>query len=882
MRWWQIRKRNSELERELRSDLELEEEEQRERGLTTEAARYAARRAFGNTAFIREQTHEAWGLAPFERLSQDLGFALRQLRRSPGFTVVAVLMLALGIGANCAIFSFVDALFLKPLAITHPERLVRIYAKGPSGHYGAGFSYPEFKLIRDHISSLSAMSLEAERPQLHAVLGEDSVEVRGEFVSSNYFTILGIEPHLGRGFLPEEDTAPGRDAVVVISDQLWKSRFNRNPAVLGRVISLNSIPFKIIGVAPSAFIGDLPGLPVEVWIPAMMFGAAGYGCDDGTLNCSLFDSMIGTLATGYNGAGAQAEAAGVMVWSATNWPERPSSRQIVVTSASRESPDDQADDAMQLGLLTLVTGSLLILACANLAGLLLARGLSRRREIAVRLAIGAGSSRIVRQLLTESLLLAFMGGSVGLFFSIAGREVLSTFYATDSEGFRHAYDLSFDWRIFLYSLALALLAGILFGLVPAFRALRQDLVTDLKDGGPADRHSGGRLRSVLVITQIALSMVLVIASGLLIRSASKIRKGTNFDPQHVLVLRLRPELIKYRPQQVDALVRSVVQRLSLEPGIQSVGFMEGGEGLVWDWRSGRDVHVDRVAQAQTQARGLQVRKQDVSPGFFQTLQMPILQGREFSEQDRSDSPRVAIINQALARRIWLGNSAVGRTLFINAQPFQVIGVSGDLQPASSILAPEPHVYLSYWQSNATREGDIRLAIRVANDPEHFLPSVRRIIQSIDRAVPVGEDMAMSEQVDLDYMPLLLAQKVMTFCGLLALCLSVMGLYSVLAFAVRRRSREIGIRMALGARRQDIVALVVVEGARLALTGIASGTVAAVITSRLLATLLFGVSTTDPTTYLVASVLLFMAALVASCLPANFAASLDPMQVLRSD
>jgi predicted permease len=819
MKWWQLKKRDADLERELRSDLELEEEEQRERGLSAEDARYAAQRTFGNTTLIKEQTHEAWGWATFERLLQDLRYALRQMARSRGFTAVAVLMLALGIGANCAIFTFVDALFLKPLAVSHPERLVRIYAKGPSGHYGAGFSYPEFKLLRDHTSSFSALSVETERPQLHLVTGDDTVEIRGEFVSSNYFTLLGIQPRLGRSFLPEEDSVPGRHAVVVISDQLWRTHFERDPAALGGVIRINSIPFKVIGIAPPAFSGDLPGLPVEVWIPAMMFGAAGYGCDDGSFNCSLFDSVIGTLAPAYSGARAQAEVGSVMVWSATNWPERPSRRQIALTPASRESPDDSADDARQLALLTSVTGSLLVIACANIAGLLLARGLARRREIAVRLALGAGSSRIVKQLLTENVLLGFMAGIVGLAFSFGGKEILSVFYATDSEGFHHAYDLSFDWRVLAYSLALSLVAGIVFGLVPAFRALRRDLVTDLKDGGSAEPHARGWLRSVLVIAQIALSMVLVIASGLLIRSASEVQEGTNFDPQHVLVLRLRPELLKYTPQQVDALVRRVHHLLSEAPGIQSVGFMEGGEGVVWNWRSGRDAQVSLSAQSPVQAAGLQVHKQDVSPGFLQTLKIPILQGRAFSELDRSDSPRVAIVNQALAGHMWSAGPSVGRILYVDGQPFQVVGVCADLQPQNSVYAPEPHLYLAYWQSNATREGDIRLVIRVAGDPAFFLRSVRRTIQSVDRYVPVGEDMPMSEQVGLDYLPVLLAQKVMTFCGLLALCLSVMGLYSVLAFAVRIRSRKIGIRMALGARRQDVLGLIVAEGAKLALAGV---------------------------------------------------------------
>lgn len=882
MRWCQIRRRNSDLERELRSDLELEEEEQLHTGLSPEEARCAARRALGNTGLIKEHAHVAWGFAPFEHLMQDLRYALRQLRKFPGFAAVVVLILGVGIGANCSIFSFVDALLLKPLPVSHPERLFRISARGPSGHYGAGFSYPEFEQLRDHASSLGSLAVETERPQLHLVLGQSSTEIRGEFVSANYFQVVGVEPPLGRAFLPEEDAVQGRNAVAVISDQLWNARFNRDAAVLGQVISINSIPFKVVGVAPPDFYGDLPGLPVDVWIPAIMYGTAGYGCDDGSLNCSLFDSMIGVLAPGSTPAQAQAEARSIIVWSATNWPERPSRRQIALFSASRESPDNQADDATQLRLLMAVTASLLIIACANLAGLLLARGLTRRREIAVRQSIGAARSRVVRQLLTESLLLAGLGGMAGLGLSIAGKWFLSGFYSTDSEGFHHLYDLRSDWRVVAFSIALTLLAGACFGLIPAFRALRQDLVADLKDGGPTEQHTKGHLRSALVVGQIALSITLVIASGLLIRSASEIRKGTNFDPGNALVVRLRPELLKYTPQQVESLVLRAQQQLKALPGIDSIAFMQGGEGLVWNWRSGRDAQVSPSAPSPDHTVGLQILKQDVGAGFFRTLRIPLLQGREFGDQDRAGSPPVAVINEALAQRLWPAGAAVGRTLYVNSLPFQVVGVCADLQPHTSVHAPEPHVYLSYWQSNAIREGDIRLVIRTRSDAARLLPTVRSTITSVDPNVPIGEDMPLSEQVRLDYIPVLLAQNVMTFSGLLAMSLSTLGLYSVLAFTVRMRSREIGIRMALGARRQDVLGLFLLQGAKLAVAGVLGGVAFALIATRLLAGLLYGIETSDPAILIVAALLPFLIAMAACFLPAARAALISPMRVLRTE
>jgi predicted permease len=872
---------------ELESHLEMRIEDNLRAGMSPEEARRAALIQSGGIEQAKQAYRERESLPWLETLWQDIRFGWRMLSKSSGFTAVAILMLGLGIGANTAIFSFVDALFLKPLAVSKPAELVHVYAKGPSGHYGADFSYPEFRRMRDHNSSFAALSVAAERPQLHLVSGSDSEEIRGEFVSSNYFSLLGIQPRLGRGFLPEEDAVPNRDAVTVISDALWKSRFNGDSAVLGREIRINDISFKVIGVAPPGFYGDLKGLPVEVWIPAMMFGAGGYGCDDGSYNCSLFDGMIGRLAPGRTLAGAQAEASSTMVWSATNWPERPSRRQIALTSANGESPDDAADDAAQMHLLMNVTASLLLIACANLAGLLLARGVTRRREIAVRLAIGARRSRVVRQLLTESLLLASLGGVAGLGISFGAKQLLSRFYATDSEGFHHLYDLSFDWRVLVYSLTLALVTGTLFGLVPSLRASQQDLVSELKEGG-AELRTRGWLSHVLVIGQVALSMVLVIAAGLLIRSSIEVQRGTNFDPGHMIVLRLRPELTKYTQQQIDSLVRQVDQRLSAIPGVQSMAFMEGGEGLVWDWRSGRDAKISFPGHSPEPSATLAVRKQDVGQDFFRTLRIPLLQGREFGEQDRPGSPRVVIVNQALAHRLWPDASAVGRSVLIDtqpfqvAQPFQVIGVSADIQPRSAITAPEPHLYLSYWQSNATREGDIRLAIRVAEDPASALPAIRRDIQSLDPNVPMGEDMPMSEQVNLEYMPVLLAQRVMSFCGVLALCLSAIGLYSILAFAVRTRTREIGIRMALGARREDVLRLIAGQGTKLAFFGVITGAIAALISMHLLASLLFGVNETDPVTYICVTALLFLVAPVACYFPARRAMRIDPMQALRTE
>lgn len=822
------------------------------------------------------------GLPWLETLWQDVHFGLRQMRKNPTFTLIAVLTLGLGIGANSAVFSLVDALYLRPLAVPHSEQLVRVYAAGPSGDLLEGFSYPEFKLLRGRVSSFTALSAEYYIPQLHMVTENESGEVQGTFVSANYFDVLGIQPHLGRVFRPEEDTVPNRDEVAVISDDLWKTRFHADPAILGREIRVNSVSYTVIGVAPPAFHGDSNGLPSDIWVPMMMLGAAGRACDDGTFNCSLIDQVIGRLAPQQSIANARVETRSKVVWSATNWLKSPRQRQVVIKPANGMSVYLPEDSAVQMRLLMIITSLLLLVSCANLGGLLLARGVTRKKELAVRLSIGARRSRIIRQLLTEGLLLAVLGGALGLGLAHTAKDYLAKFYAFDSEGFRRFYPFQFDWRVFAYSIVLALFAGILFSLVPAIRASRQNILGELKGGTPFDNRTGGWLRQILVIGQVALSVVLVVAAGLLIRSSMAVTKGTNFDPSHIVVFRLRPELIKYTPQQMKSLIQQVNARLSAVPGVQSTAFMLGIDGLVWNGGNGHDTQLSLPGQLNMPNTGITVLKQDVSPNFFQTLGIPLLQGREFYEQDQPGTPKVAVVNEALASRLWPGTSAVGQTLLIDGQPHQVIGLSANIQPSTQLHPPEPHLYLSYWQSNGIDKGVIRMAVRVFGDPVWYLPVFRRVIQSIDQDIPIGEDMSMSEQIDLEYMPVLLASRVTLFCGLLALCLSAMGLYSVLAFAVQSRTREIGIRMALGAKRENVLRMIVGQGVRLAGAGVFIGIASALLLTRLAASLLFGVRSSDPTTYVSVAVILFVTALAACYVPAMKATHIDPMQALRTE
>ncbi|HVH89646.1 MAG TPA: ABC transporter permease [Terriglobales bacterium] len=814
-------------------------------------------------------------------LFQDARYGMRTLLKSPGTTVVMLLILGVGIGANTAIFSFVNALYLKPPAVDDPDAVVKVFARGPHGHFGAGFSYPEYESLRDHNSSLGALAAETRLAQLHVRFASEAREMPGAFVSANYFSTLGIRPLRGRFFLPEEDAVADRNPVAVISAELWKSQFHNDAAVIGRSINVNQVELQIVGITPADFQGVHAGNPQQLWIPLMMLHAARYfGTCPHAFDCTVIDDLIGRLAPGYRRRDAQDELDRIVVWSASDWPASAGRRELVTFSVTGVDPDERADFTAQMSLLMCVAIVLLLVSCANLAGLFLARSLSRAREIAVRLSIGASRSRVVRQLVTESMLISSLSCALGLAFSLWAKNRLASFYNVDSEGFRHLYDLRLDWRVLAFSFAVTVITGILFGLLPAMRATRQDLVTQLKENaGAAGSQTRGWFRQGLVAAQVALSLTLLVSAGLLVRSSQAIRQGTNFDPRHIAVVRVRPELLSYSPRQNEEFFHRAVERIKEIPGVEKVTFVRGGEGLIWEWSSGREVTVDLSGGS---AQAMRVRHHDIGLEFFTTLNIPLLEGRDFGEHDGANAPAVAILNQTLALRLWPQTSALGRRVMVNNQPVRVVGVAADIQPPNSLLSPAPYLFLPFWQSDPGKEGDMRLAIRVKGDPGAILPALRHAIQKIDPNIPIGEDMSMSEQIAAQYMPVILSSSVISYCGMIALCLSAVGMFSVLTFYVRTRTREIGIRMALGAQISSVLRLVVGQGFAMSVSGVAAGLILALATTRLLAAWLYGVRALDFATFALAAILLFAVAIAASYLPARRAAEVDPMIALREE
>ena len=808
---------------------------------------------------------------------QDVRYALRRLRGTPGFSAVALLVLALGIGANTAIFSLINTLYFKKLPVSGSERLVHLYAHRPGRAFRAGFSDAEYESVRVRTHTLSSIAAKTSIAQLHIVLNNVVREVRGDFVSASYFQTLNIGTSRGRFFVPDEDDVGGRNAVAVLGYRLCRELFGNEDRAVGASLKVNGIAVTVVGVAPREFVGDDVGRGADIWLPRAMLGPAGYGCAPAD-PCNSIELLVARLAAGQSVRTAQADAASTILWSRALDERHEARRELVAAAVAGADLDTREILRPQMQLLGALTAVLLVIACSNLAGLLLARSLTRRREIAVRLSIGATRTRIVRQLLTEGLVLSAVGGAAGLLVSRWVVPMLAGFYNVDSEGFLHSYNFEPDVRVYLYVCAVAGMTGMATAIVPALQSSRQDLAAALKDErGSAGSPRGSRLRHLLVVAQIALSLVLTVSSSLLARSGLTLTRGTHFDPSGVAVLRFRPELARLPGPRAEAFARDAASRLRRVPGVESVGMMIGGEGLVWDWASGPTRAVERPGAAR-----LTVATQDVDDAFFSTLRIPVRSGRTFTAADTSATLRVAVTNETLARAMWPDGDAIGRTVLVDDVPYRIIGTVADVQPPNAQASAAPHLYRAFWQTSADSKTDVRVAVRVAGSPAAALPALRAAIRALDPAVPLGEDMTMSQQMALEYAPVLLARQVTVWCGAIALGLSAMGLYGVLALAMRSRTREIGIRIAIGARPRVILLQFLAQALRLGAAGIAAGIVAAWAATHLIGSWLYGVDTRDAISYAGATAVLAVAVVAAGYLPARRAARVDPILALRAE
>jgi predicted permease len=901
MKWWQIRKRDADLERELRSDLELEEEEQRDSGVSPEEARYAARRAFGNTALIKEQTHEAWGWAPLERIGQDVRYALRQLSTSPGFGITAVLILALGIGAVTAVFSLIDAALLKMLPVENPQELVQFKSINPAFPVNDAVSYPAYKMFREQTQVLAGAIAFRKQHKIDFEMDGQSALAEGQLVSGNYFTVLGVRAIKGRTILPADESVEGQNPVAVIGYDYWRSRFALDPAIIGKKILLNNALYTVVGVTEPEFFGVQPGERIDVSVPLTTIplinpGYAAAGTPYDTLKAPFRNwlDVIGRLQPGVSKEKAEASLQPVfdqstreVVAALAGTPgDSPSRREAILQLRLRLDPAGQGLAVLReqfskpLWVVMAVVGLLLLITCANVANLLLARANAREREIAVRLAMGAGRGRLVRQLMTESLLLGLTGGVLGSGLAYWGSRSLLALMAQG----RNPVLLSVhpDLRVLGFALAVSLITTLVFGTIPAWRATdvnpSRGLAQNTRSSGSAGERY--RLGKSLVILQMAISLVLVVGAGLLARSLANL-KGfyPGFNRDNVLLFAVNPPEIGYK--DVVPVYEQMLGRIQNIPGVRSVSL------------SVHEPLSTNVSDSSVKVQGATPGRDDdltpvdvepVGPDYFRTMETPLLAGREFAAADRAGSPRVVIVNESMARHFFGNTNPIGRRVSIPAYRadtswLEIVGEVRDIKVHDLRESSTLMLYVPMFQAP---EGGAAFEVRTAIDPASVQTAILAAAKAIDNRLPIYSVKSLSDQVDDSLVEERLVASLSGLFGLLALLLTCVGLYGLMAYTVNRRTGEIGIRMALGAERGRIAWMVLRETLLLVVCGLAIGVPAAALVSRWIGSQLFGLHPGDPTTFVAACAAMAMVTMMASYLPARRAASVDPMRALRSE
>jgi predicted permease len=816
-----------------------------------------------------------------QTLWQDLRYGARVLLKVPGFTLIAVMTLALGIGANTTIFSFVNALILRPVTgISEPERLVEIGRTSLNNPFDT-LAYPDYIDYRDQNRTLAGIAVHNSLAY-HLSTGQEAERVKGALVSGNYFDVLGVRAARGRLLTPADAQSEGAQPVAVISAGLWRRRFAADPKIVGKTVNLNMHGHTIVGVAADDFAGTRIGEKVDLWVPVTLLGRA--GMNPGLLSSrgSLWLAAFGRLRPGVTMEQAGADLSGIARRLEEANPQTNSGRGVALAAELGLWPEDREQVRQLNWILLAAVGIVMLIACANVAGLLLARAGARQKEIGIRLALGAGRLRVVRQLLTESLILALCGGLLGLLIASWLNDWLQAWLPESYLGTPLSVDLGLDTRVLCYAFAVALLTGVIFGSAPALQMSKPDLVSSLK-GLSAGGHRGGRvrLRSALVIVQVALSLVLLVGAGLCIRTLNNARAiNFGFDTEQVLTAKIDLGRQNYSRPQAQLFYQQLLERAQALPGVQQASLalnvpLDGSN-------YGTSIRLEGQPADSTPSRLLY---NVISPNYLETMGIPLLLGRDFSPQDNEQAPRVAIINETMARRFWPNENPVGRRFSVlmgggyERQLVEVIGLARDAKGWSP-FEPSP-VQLSLPQLQSYRAG-MTLHLRAIGKPEQLIAAVQGTVRELDKNLPVYEVRTLSRQLDNALTPQRLTAMLIGGFGLLAMALAAIGLYGVISYFVGQRTREIGIRLALGAQVGDVMKLVVKQGMALTLIGVSLGLIAAVAVTRLMTSLLFGVSPTDLLTYVVAAVLLVVVALLACWIPARRATKVDPMAALRYD
>jgi predicted permease len=896
VRWWQIRKRNADLERELRSDLELEEQEQRENCQSAEEASYAARRAFGNAVLIREQTHEAWGWAPFERLWQDVRYTFRGFVRNPGFVAVIVATLALGIGANTGVFSVINAIMLRSLPVREPSQLVQIAFQGKrdaTSFVGESFSYPLFKELRQENQSFSELAAFDSWDSFKAEPAAESLApagepLKGQFVSANFFSMLGLNPVIGRTFAADEERGDGGNPVAVISYAAWEQDFQKDPQVLGTKLLVRGTPLTIIGVGPRHFSGVNPGKTFGLWVPLTMapqlLSASQLSLTDASSN---WLSLMGRVKQGLSQGQAKEKLdAAYQQLQRSQDISRLSpqeqrdfySRRIVLLPGARGADYARKEFGQPLWLLMGMVGLVLVIACANVTNLQLMRASTRDREVAIRMAMGAGSCRLFRQLLTESTLLALMAAGLGLIFAYWSSRILVALMSIK-------IDIHPDLRVLLFTAMLAVLTGLVAGIAPAVGVFRRNQNPSVRGGASnaINSGSGTRIGRVLMVFQFALSLVVVFAGVLLTQTLRNLETlDPGFNRSHVLLFRLDSERTGRGDPKLVELYQELAEQLDSTPGVQSASYsrLTPISGRGWDSRTyveGYSPNPDESVHVFLNAVGLR---------FFETLGTPLLMGRTFGPQDQAQSASVAVINQTMARHYFAGRNPIGKHIgrwrWDESREYEVIGVVGDAKYTSLRDDVPPTAYL-YLPQVAEIPGEVTFEVGSAASIAVLVSEVRDALKRVDPRLAAEDVTTLAQQVDTSLDQERLVSSVSDCFSGLALALACIGLYGLMGYSVARRTREIGLRIALGARRGTVFRMIVGQGLRLAAVGLSIGILASLLLARVLPSFshfLYGVRADDPSSIIVVSLALLVVAGVSCYIPANRAMRVDPIVTLR--
>jgi putative ABC transport system permease protein len=862
-----------EVEEELRFHLSMRAEENVRRGMAPDEAARAASGSFGSWARVKEACRDVKGGGLLETLKQDVKFGARTMRKNLGFTTVAVMTLALGIGANTAIFSVVNAVLLRPLPYPNAERVAAVQELNDKGTRvqvtAANFlDWRKQNTVFEHLAAILT------RPS-NLAIGDGAERIDLAMTSADFFDVFGVQPQHGRFFLPEEERA-GHAPVAVISHGLWQRRFGGDASAVGKSVTLDGQSYTVVGVAPAGF--QYPD-KTEAWIPPFqLVPTPGPQMDLERARGFGFLSAVGLLKPGVTVERANDEMTAITARLRQQYPETNNKRFDRVESLRANLVGERsAALLLLLGSVALV----LLIACANVSNLLLARAASRGKEIAVRLALGATRLRLVRQLLVESVLLALAGGAAGLVLGWWGVDLMRGLLPSD---FPRAQGIGVDLRVLAFTFLVSLVTGVAFGLAPALRATNPDVNESLKESsrGSAGDGRGNRVRSALVVSEVALSLVLLVGAGLLFRSFLCLQSvELGFRPERLLTFRVSPSGPNFDTDpKYSAFYREIAERTRQLPGVEEVGVINTlplakGPTTAFQVEGRPPLTKDKWARCNYRS---------VSPEYFRAVGVPVLKGRAFDAHDNESSPLVIIVNQSLARRDFPDEEPVGRRINTGAtrpdgQPLwlEIVGVVGDVRSLELRSEPEPEIYMSYLQDPFA---GMSYVVRTSVEPEGLIPAVREAVRQVDRAQPVTDFREMGELIgEAAAQPRFNSLLLAIFAGL-SLLLAAAGIYGVMSYGVTQRTREIGLRVALGAQRRDVLKLIVARGMGLTLVGVGAGLIASFGLTRLLRSLLFGVSAADPLTYAGVALLLTFVAFAACYIPARRATKVDPMVALR--